>query len=54
MTYYNDVDQANNKIQELEAEVLRLKRAMEYLETSKVPWLQRELDRERNRQWAKG
>ena len=45
----NDIERANARIQQLEAEVLRLKGAIDYLETSKVPWLEREL--RRLRQW---
>ena len=50
MTYWNDVEEANKKIQELEAEVSQLKGAMFYLETNKIPWLEFELEMERRRQ----
>ena len=50
MIYYNDVEQANKKIQELKAEVNQLLGALMYLENDKVPYLQRELERERGRQ----
>ena len=45
----NDIERANARIQQLEAQILRLLGAMYYLETSKIPWLQRELERERSR-----
>lgn len=51
--YYTNIVSANTRIKKLESEVLQLKGAMEYLERDKIPWLERELERERNRQWAK-
>lgn len=49
-----DIDRANRRIMDLEAEVALLKGGMRYLETDKVPWLEWELDRERNAGWRKG
>ena len=50
MIYWNNVEEANKKIQELESEVNQLLGAMLYLENDKVPYLERELVRERGRQ----
>ena len=40
MTFETDIDVANRRIQELEAEVQPLRGGMEYLEKSKIPWLE--------------
>jgi hypothetical protein len=49
MTFYNDVEEANRRIQELEAEILQLKGGMEYLENSKIKWLEQCLEDERRK-----
>lgn len=49
MTWETSIENANRRIQELEAEVLRLKGEMEYLENDTIPWLKRELEWERRR-----
>ena len=51
MIYWNNVEEANARIQELEAEVNQLRGALMYLENDKVPYLERE--RERSQQRAK-
>lgn len=35
-----DIEKANARIAELEAQILKLQGAMEYLEKSKIPWLE--------------
>ena len=50
----DDLDLLRAEIQELRRQLLLKQGEIDYLEGSAIPWLKRELDRERTRQWAKG
>ena len=48
------LDELRKDIEELRRQLLLKQGEIDYLEGSAIPWLKRELDRERTRQWAKG